>query len=76
MVMKAKSVFNATFIIRGQVEYSPAKQAAVLRCILEKPATGQRCGFTDLEALLVMLRAELLDLQAQIIPLDQENENS
>jgi hypothetical protein len=71
--MKSKPVVNCTFIIRSQVEYSAATQAVVLRCMLEKSATGQRRGFTEVEALLAALRAELMELQSQILPQDSPN---
>jgi hypothetical protein len=71
--MKINPVANCTLIIRSQVEYSAATQMVVLRCLLEKSATGQRRGFTDVEALLTALRAELMDLQSQILPSDQQN---
>lgn len=70
--MKVNPVLNYTLIIRSQVEYSAATQCAVLRCILETPATGQRRGFSDMDALLTVLRAELLALQNQLIPPEQE----
>ena len=63
---------TCTFILRSQAEYSAIAQAVTLRCILESPSTGQRCGFTDVEALLVVLRAELIELQRQIIPPEQQ----
>lgn len=66
--MKVSPVLNYTLIIRSQVEYSAATQRAVLRCILETPTTGQRRGFSDVEALLTALRAELIELQNQMIP--------
>jgi hypothetical protein len=68
--MKVNPVVNCTLIIRSQAEYSAATQRVVLRCLLEKSATGQRCGFTNVDALLLALRAELMELQAQIIPPD------
>ncbi|MFN8494713.1 MAG: hypothetical protein U0350_44335 [Caldilineaceae bacterium] len=70
--MKANPVIYNALIIRSQVEYS-TMESVILRCVLETPATGQRCGFTDLDALLVALRAELMEFQNQIIPLDQQN---
>lgn len=70
--MKANPVMYSTLIIRSQVEYSTT-QSVILRCVLEMPATGQRRGFTDLDDLLVALRAELMELQRQIIPLDQKS---
>jgi hypothetical protein len=73
--MKANSTRYRNFIIRSQVEYSAATQAVTFRCILETPSTGQRHGFTDLEALLTTLRAELTAFQNQIIPLDEEKGN-
>lgn len=66
--MKANPVVNCTLIIRSQAEYSATTQAVILRCILEMPATGQRSGFTDLEALLHALRAELVAIQNLIMP--------
>ena len=70
--MKANPVIHCNLIIRSQIEYSTTAQAVIVRCILETPATGQRHGFTDVEALLAALRTELLGLQNQIIPPDQE----
>src|SRR5690606_30043911 len=72
--MKVNPVLNYTLIIRSQVEYSATTQRAVLRCMLETPATGQRRGFSDVDALLTTLRAELLALQNQLIPAEQEEE--
>lgn len=74
--MKVSPVLNYTLIIRSQVEYSAATQRAVLRCILETPATGQRRGFSDVEALLTALRAELIELQKLMTPPVQAAENS
>ncbi|MEZ4868833.1 MAG: hypothetical protein R3C14_46340 [Caldilineaceae bacterium] len=73
--MKVNPVINCTLIIRSQAEYSAATQTVVLRCVLEMPATGQRHGFTEVEALLITLRAQLTDLQSQIIPPDAHNKN-
>ena len=73
--MKADSVLNHTFILRCQAEYSTVAQAVVLRCILAMPATGQQCGFTDLDTLLRILRAELVDLQAKIVPPEEAGKN-
>jgi hypothetical protein len=70
--MNVNPVVNCTLIIRSQVEYSATTQTAVLRCVLEKSATGQRRGFTEVDALLTALRAELMELQAEIIPSDQQ----
>ena len=70
--MKPNPVIHCNLIIRSQIEYSTAAQAVIVRCILETPATGQRHGFTDVEALLVVVRAELMGLQNQIIPPEQE----
>lgn len=74
--MKVNPVLNYTLIIRSQVEYSAATQCAVLRCILETPATGQRRGFSDAEALLTALRAELIELQKQMTPPASAEENN
>ncbi|MCL4861259.1 MAG: hypothetical protein KJZ93_17720 [Caldilineaceae bacterium] len=71
--MKTNPVANCTLIIRSQVEYSAATQTVVLRCLLEKVATGQRRGFIDIDDLLVALRAELMELQNQILPPDAQN---
>ena len=71
--MNTNPVAYCTLIIRSQVEYSLTTQTVVMRCMLEKSATGQRHGFTDVDALLTVLRAELMALQTQIIPLDQQN---
>ena len=59
-------------IIRSQLEYSAATQAVIVRCMLEMPSTGQRQGFTEVEALLDALRAELTAMQNQIIPTEEE----
>ena len=65
--MKVNPVMYNTLIIRSQIEYSTT-QSVILRCVLETPATGQRRGFTDLDALLFALRTELTELQIQITP--------
>ncbi len=70
--MKANPVTYCTFIIRSQIEYSKATHALTMRCILEMPVTGQHFGFTDVDALLAVLRAELLEMQYRIIPIEQE----
>ena len=70
--MKANSVVYCNLIIRSQLEYSAATQAVIVRCMLEMPSTGQRQGFTDVEALLDALRAELTAMQNQIIPTEEE----
>jgi len=74
--MNSNPVINCTLIIRSQAEYSVTTQTVVLRCLLEESATGQRRGFTDVEALLTALRAELLDLQTRIIPSGREDPES
>ena len=66
--MKANRVIYSNHIIRSQIEYSTETQTVVVRCILEIPATGQRRGFTSLEALITALQNELLELQSQIMP--------
>lgn len=71
--MNSNPVANCTLIIRSQAEYSVATQRIVVRCLLEKSTTGQRRGFTDVDTLLIALRAELLELQNQIIPPDSPN---
>jgi hypothetical protein len=71
--MNINPVITCTLIIRSQVEYSIAAQEVIVRCILEKSATGQRRGFTDVEVLLTALRAELLALQNQMIPPEEKN---
>ena len=70
--MNVNSVLNCTLIIRSQVEYSVTVGTVILRCILEVPATGQRRGFTSTEDLLAALRAELMAVQNQIVPPDQQ----
>jgi hypothetical protein len=70
--MKANPVSNSTLILRSQVEYSTETQSVILRCILERPATGQRRGFTDAEALLAALRTDLMEMQNEIIPSEQQ----
>jgi hypothetical protein len=74
--MKPNPVIHCTLIIRSQIEYSRVTQEVTMRCILEMPATGQRLGFTEIEALLTTLRAQLLEMQYQIIPLEQGKGNS
>lgn len=71
--MNINPVTTCTLIIRSQVEYSIAAQEVIVRCILEKSATGQRRGFSNVEALLTALRAELMELQSQMIPPEQKN---
>ena len=66
--MNSNPVAHRTLIIRSQAEYSAVTQSIIFRCILETPAIGQRQGFTDLEALLTALRAELMEFQSQVIP--------
>ena len=72
--MKANSVVYCNLIIRSQLEYSAATQAVIVRCMLEMPSTGQRQGFTDVEALLDALRVELTAMQNQIISPGQKKE--
>lgn len=71
--MKANSILYRNLIIRSQVEYHAATQAVIFRCILETPSLGRHQGFTDVEALLTALRAELMELQSRIIPPDPQN---
>ena len=61
--MDVYPVSNCTHIIRIQMEFSLTTQRFVLRCILETPATGERRGFTDMDALTAALYAELTDMQ-------------
>lgn len=70
--MKANSVHYCNLIIRSQLEYSATTNAVIVRCMLELPSTGQRHGFTDVEALLDALRAELMQMQNEIIPPSKE----
>lgn len=65
--MNVNSVSNCTHIIRSQIEYSAATQTVSIRCILETTATGQRRGFSDMDELMDALRAELIDMQTQIV---------
>lgn len=74
--MSNNRVVNCMFVLRSQAEYSAATQRVVLRCVLEVPATGQRQGYTEVEALLTALRAELLKIQVQMIPPDSETGKS
>lgn len=74
--MKANPVVYCNLIIRSQLEYSATTQAVIVRCMLESPATGQRQGFTDVEALLAALRTELMAMQSQIISLEEEKKNN
>lgn len=71
--MNTNLVANCTLIIRSQVEYSATTQTVVMRCLLETAATGQRRGFTNVDDLLIALRAELMELQSQILSLDSPN---
>ena len=57
--MDDNSVINCIYIIRSQAEYIADTQSMVVRCTLEVPTTGQRCGFSDVEDLLSALRLEL-----------------
>lgn len=66
--MNSNPVAHRTLIIRCQAEYSAVTQAVIFRCILETPSTGQRQGFTDLDALLTALWTELTEFQKGIIP--------
>ncbi len=66
--MKPNPVIYRTLIVRNQIEYSAASQSVITRCVLEIPSTGQHQGFTDIEALLAALGAELRLIQNQIIP--------
>jgi hypothetical protein len=72
--MESNPMAYCTLIIRNQIGYSSAAQAVVMRCILETPATGQRRGFTDIDDLLAVLRAELIEVQDQMIPSDGKKE--
>lgn len=72
MEVKPNPVTHCTFIIRSQIEYSTMARAVIMRCILEAPATGQHRGFTDVEDLLATLRAELMEMQNDIIPPSKE----
>lgn len=74
--MKSHSVIYCTLIIRSQIEYSTTAQAMIVRCVLEKPATGQRHGFTDVDALLTALRAELVEMQYRLIALEGGKKNN
>lgn len=69
--MNSNRVVNCMFVLRSEAEYSVATQRVILRCVLEVPATGQRQGYTEVEALLTALRTELLTIQAQMIPPNQ-----
>lgn len=71
--MNSNPVAHRTLIIRSQAEYSAVTQSVSFRCILETPSTGQRQGFTDLEALLTALCTELMGFQKGIIPPNQQN---
>ncbi len=66
--MKPNPVIYRTLIVRNQIEYSEATQTVITRCVLEIPSTGQHQGFTDVEAMLAALGAELRLIQNQIIP--------
>ena len=70
--MKPNPVVYRTLIVRNQIEYSAATQTVITRCVLETPSSGQRQGFTDIEALLAALRDEIRQIQSLIIPLEQK----
>jgi hypothetical protein len=72
--MRANPVVYCSFIVRVQSEYSVAAQTVITRCLLETPANGERCGFTDIDALLAALRTELMVMQGRIISCQQENQ--
>lgn len=74
--MKANPIIYCNLIIHSQIEYSMTEQAVILRAVLEMPTIGQRQGFTDMEALLAAIRAELTEIQGQIIPSEQEKRES
>lgn len=71
--MKINPVAYYTLIIRSQAEYSAGTQSVIFRCLLESPSTNQRQGFTDLEALLTALCAELTEFQSRLIPPNEQN---
>ena len=68
--MKSNPVVSCNFIIRSQLEYSAASQTVVVRCILETAATGERRGFTDVDALLDAVRVALMEMHNKIIPIE------
>jgi hypothetical protein len=70
--MKANPVMHCTLIIRSQVEYSITAQELIPRYMVAMPANGQHRGFTDIDALLAAVRAELLAMQSQMMPPKQE----
>ena len=72
--MKSNPVIYYNLIIRSQIEYSASNQAVIVRCILETPANGHRRGFTNIDAMLAVLRAELMGVQNGIMPQGQETE--
>ena len=55
---------SKVFVIRVWHEEAVENGEIVLRCLLERPDTGQRSGFTNTEALLEALHAELTTDQA------------
>jgi len=65
--MNANPVARCNHIIYSQIEYNTTTQVVVVRCILESLTTGQRHGFTDVDALLEALRKELMEMQTQIV---------
>lgn len=65
--MKTNPVSNCTFIIRCQAEYSAASRTVTLRCILEMPAGGRHRSFSDMDALLAALEADLLSMQSRLV---------
>lgn len=63
---------NGIFIIRTQAEYSPITKTVSVRAVLEMPMTGQQIMCVDVETLLKMLKAEILETHKQIIPKQKE----
>lgn len=74
--MKSNAVDFHNFIIRSQIEYSAAGRTTAVRCILETSATGERRGFTDIDALLACLREEMIAARNHARPIgEEEREN-
>lgn len=65
--MYVNLVSNCTHIIRNQVEYNEGTQEMTLHSILEIPATGERLGFTTIDALMDALHTEFTNMQTQIV---------
>ena len=56
-------LFTYVYVVRCWQEHTPPGHEIVMRYALDIPATGQRRGFTSIEALLDTLSLELTNVQ-------------